>query len=118
MSATAPYLWCSARPLSDSFDSAAVTRFDVTERRNQTEALVDVTKKFMLRGGYRYEWGHSTVNAGVTNFASPYETGELKRYVGLVGFQFRPTQMARRLLVRRSCSKFSIRQVVRRITSP
>jgi hypothetical protein len=54
---------------------------------------VDITKRLMVRAGFRYEWGDSLMGAGLTSLiTSPYETGQLKRYVGLAGLQFRPTQ--------------------------
>ncbi|MGO9242076.1 MAG: hypothetical protein ACLQBJ_14835 [Bryobacteraceae bacterium] len=73
-------------------NSAAVTRLDVIQKSTQTEALVDVTKRLMLRAGFRYEWGSALMDAALVGATSPYETGQLKRYVGLAGFQFRPTQ--------------------------
>jgi len=37
--------------------------------------------------------GRFADGAGLTSLiTSPYETGQLKRYVGLAGLQFRPTQ--------------------------
>jgi len=73
-------------------NSAAATRLDVIQKSAQTEALVDVTKRLMLRAGFRYEWGSALMDAALVGATSPYETGRLKRYVGLAGFQFRPTQ--------------------------
>jgi hypothetical protein len=75
-----------------TLNAAAVTRLEVIQKRTQTEALVDVTKRLMLRAGWRYEWGSALLGAGLASTTSPYETGQLKRYVGLAGVQFRPTQ--------------------------
>jgi hypothetical protein len=53
---------------------------------------VDITKKLMVRGGFRYEWGSANVPAGLLSITSPDENGQLVRYVGLAGVQYRPTQ--------------------------
>jgi len=44
---------------------------------------VDITKRLMVRAGFRYEWGDSLMGAGLTAHHLAYETGQLKRYVGL-----------------------------------
>lgn len=65
-------------------------RFEATRNRNQVEGLFDVNKSFMIRGGYRKEWGRSLMRSGFLN-TQPYERGELERNVGLIGLQFRAT---------------------------
>lgn len=85
-------LFYAASGIVNALNSSAVTRLEVIQKSAQTEALVDLSKRLMVRAGFRYEWGSSLVDAGVTSPTSPYETGQLKRYVGLAGVQFRPTQ--------------------------
>ena len=86
-------LFYAASGIVNPLNSTAVTRFEVIQKSAQTEALVDLSKRLMVRAGFRYEWGDSLMGAGLTSLVtSPYETGQLKRYVGLAGVQFRPTQ--------------------------
>lgn len=63
-------------------------RFEATRYRNQIEGLFDITKHFMVRGGFRNEWGASLMRSGFLG-REPYERGELERRVGLIGAQFR-----------------------------
>jgi hypothetical protein len=72
--------------------SALTTPQDVTNNREQVEAIFDVTKKLTLRGGYRYEWGDATVRAGVLDQSGTLASGALQRNVGLAGITFRPLQ--------------------------
>jgi hypothetical protein len=65
-------------------------RLEVTRNRHQFEALVDVSKKLVLRGGYRYEWGSAVLKASHFNTENPTERAELERYVGLAGFTAHP----------------------------
>ena len=92
--ATLAQLFYAASGKVTPLNSAAMTRFETIQKSSQTEALVDLGKHLMLRGGLRYEWGSSLMGAGLISVTSPYETGELKRYVGLAGVQYRPTQKA------------------------
>ena len=86
-------LFYAASGIVNPLNSTDVTRFEVIQKSEQTEALVDLSKRLMVRAGFRYEWGDSLMGAGLTSLiTSPYETGQLKRYVGLAGVQFRPTQ--------------------------
>jgi len=78
--------------LAASLASAGTARLDVNQHRSQTEALVDVTSKLMIRGGYRYEWGSANVPAGLLSTTTPDENAQLVRHVGLAGIQYRPTQ--------------------------
>ncbi len=68
------------------------TRQIVTNNREQVEAILDVTKRITLRGGYRHEWGDATVRAGVFDQSGPLGFGALKRNVGLAGATIRPWQ--------------------------
>ena len=72
--------------------SALSTPQAVTNNRQQVEAILDVTKKITLRGGYRYEWGDATVRAGTLDQSGSLALGALKRNVGLAGATIRPWQ--------------------------
>ncbi|WP_321474869.1 hypothetical protein [uncultured Paludibaculum sp.] len=65
-------------------------RLDVSRSRQQVEALYDITNKYMVRGGYRYEWGDVVLKANQFVTDNPVERGELQRHVGLFGFKARP----------------------------
>jgi hypothetical protein len=68
------------------------TRQVVNDNREQVEAILDVTSKIAVRGGYRYEWGDATVRAGRLDPAGPLQSRDLVRNVGLAGATVRPTQ--------------------------
>jgi hypothetical protein len=70
--------------------SALSTPQDVTNYRQQVEAIFDVNGKITLRGGYRYEWGDATVRAGNLSQSGTLASGSLKRNVGLAGATIRP----------------------------
>jgi hypothetical protein len=72
--------------------SALSTPQDVTYNRQQVEAILDLTRKITLRGGYRYEWGDATVRAGTLDQSGSLALGTLKRNVGLAGATIRPWQ--------------------------
>jgi hypothetical protein len=65
-------------------------RLVVNQDRHNVEALLDLTNRIMVRGGYRRETGDATVRTGQLNFNGPFESGKLERNVGLFGFQARP----------------------------
>ncbi|MBI5085569.1 MAG: hypothetical protein HZB13_13335 [Acidobacteria bacterium] len=65
-------------------------RLESTRSREQLEALFDLSKNFMLRGGYRWEWGSSLMKSDPFVPGPEYERGELKRGVLLAGFMARP----------------------------
>ena len=62
--------------------------------RQEVNALFEVTRRIMLRGGYRYEWGNAGV--GPSSLLPNGQTGELNRNVGLAGLNLR---IARKLNV-------------------
>jgi len=64
----------------------------VNDNRQQLEAILDVTSKITVRGGWRYVWGDATVRAGTLEPAGPLAFGELKRNVALAGATIRPWQ--------------------------
>ncbi len=70
--------------------SALTTPQNVTNYRQQVEAIFDVTRKITLRGGYRYEWGDATVLAGTLSQSGTLASGALSRNVGLAGATIRP----------------------------
>lgn len=84
--------------LSSGLDASLNTPFaghlEVQQHRSQTEALVDISKQLMVRGGYRYEWGSADVPSGIVSTTTPDERGQLVRHVGLAGAQFRASQRA------------------------
>lgn len=91
-SSTLGELFYLSSGLAASLTTPYAGRLEVTQRRFQTEALVDVSKKLMLRGGYRYEWGSADVLSGLLSTTTPDETGQLSRHVGLAGARYRPAQ--------------------------
>lgn len=91
-SSTLSRLFYLSSGLAASLNSVTPNYLEVTQHRSQTEALVDITKKLMVRGGYRYEWGSADVPSGLLSITSPDENGQLVRHVGLAGAQYRPTQ--------------------------
>ena len=91
-SSTLGQLFYLSSGLGASLSSASTGYLQVEQHRSQTEALVDVNKKLMLRGGYRYEWGSADVPSGLASVTTPTENGQLVRHVGLGGAQYRPKQ--------------------------
>ncbi len=67
-----------------------IDRLEASHTRQTVEALVDVHRRFTIRGGYRYEWGDSVFRGGVLNQFNPQERINLERHVGLAGIQARP----------------------------
>jgi hypothetical protein len=72
--------------------TALTTPQSVNINRQQVEAIVDLTNKISVRGGYRYEWGDATVRAGALDQQGPQASQQLKRNVGLAGATVRPWQ--------------------------
>jgi hypothetical protein len=70
--------------------AALNTPQDVTNNRQQVEAVFDVTGKITLRGGYRYVWGDATVLAGSLDQSGTLASGALQRSVALAGATIRP----------------------------
>lgn len=65
-------------------------RLETSLHRQTVEALYDFSRKFTLRGGYRYEWGDALIRAGSLSITGPQERLELRRQIGLAGFVARP----------------------------
>jgi len=70
--------------------SFSTDRLVMNYSRQQVDVFYDVTTKFTLRGGHRYEWGDSHFRAASLNPAGLPENGQLKRHVGLFGANYRP----------------------------
>jgi len=68
------------------------TRLVLNYNQQQVDLFYDLTSKLTLRGGYRYVWGDATVRAGQLNPVGSLESSELKRQVGLAGFNLRMSQ--------------------------
>jgi hypothetical protein len=91
-SSTLSQLYYLSSGLAGSLSTPYTGRLEVEQHRSQNEVLVDITRKLMVRGGYRYEWGSADVPSGYLSTTTPTERGELVRHVGLAGAQYRPTQ--------------------------
>jgi len=74
------------------FTSALTDRLAVNFSQQQTELLVDVTKRLTMWGGHRYLWGDSQVRAPLVQRPNAFESAELRRHSGLAGARFRPWQ--------------------------
>lgn len=72
--------------------TSVADRLEVNRSRLQTEGLFDIAKGYTVRAGYRYEWGESLLRSATYGSTTPTEKGELKRHVGLAGFQARPVK--------------------------
>ncbi|MBE0656267.1 MAG: hypothetical protein IH602_01180 [Bryobacteraceae bacterium] len=75
-----------AATLKDSY----ADRLETSLHRQTVEALYDFSRRFTLRGGYRYEWGDALIRAGSLSITGPQERLELRRHIGLAGFVARP----------------------------
>ena len=69
-------------------------RLVVNSNREEVDAYYDLTSRLTLRGGYRYEWGDSTVRAPILT-GLKFESADLRRHVGIAGFNFRIGQKFR-----------------------
>jgi hypothetical protein len=65
-------------------------RLTMNYSREEVNGLVDAFRWLMLRGGYRYIWGDSTVRADPLVSPTPSESGALRQNVGLAGAEIRP----------------------------
>ncbi len=71
-------------------ETAAVDRLEWNYDQAQTEALLEVTRRLSVRGGWRYTWGDG-LNRAAFILNAPYERGELRRNAALAGLAFRVT---------------------------
>jgi hypothetical protein len=71
-----------AVPLVSSFGD----RLGLNYNQQQVQVIFDLTRQLTLRGGHRFVWGDLEVRSPQAGF----ETGELRRQVGLAGLTFQP----------------------------
>ena len=72
----------------------AADRLAINYSQQEVDLLYDLTPWLTLKGGYRYQWGDSTVRApALTGLA--LESGNLTRHVGIGGFTLRLAQKLR-----------------------
>jgi hypothetical protein len=64
----------------------------VNYNQQQVEAILEVSKRITLRGGYRYVWGDAQVLASELSQAGTMEAGQLHRNVALAGFSYRASE--------------------------
>jgi len=76
--------------LAATIKASYADRLETSLHRQTVEALYDFSRKFTLRGGYRYEWGDALIRAGSLSITGPQERLELRRQIGLAGFVARP----------------------------
>ena len=69
-------------------------RMVLNTNRNEVDAYYDVTSKLTVRGGYRFEWGDSDVRAPILTGLG-MESANLRRHVGIAGFNYRIGQKFR-----------------------
>lgn len=67
-------------------------RLILNTNQQQIDVIFDLTNRITLRGGHRYVWGDATVRAGSLSQAGLFESGEVKRQVGLAGINYRAAQ--------------------------
>jgi hypothetical protein len=59
--------------------------------QEETDVLVDVTRKLTLRGGYRYVWGDAQTGDALID-GPGQESSNLRQQIGLAGLNFRASQ--------------------------
>jgi len=72
----------------------AADRLAVNYSQQEVDLLYDLLPWLTLKGGYRYQWGDSTVRAPVLTGLA-LESGNLTRHVGIGGFTLRLGQKLR-----------------------
>lgn len=72
----------------------AVDRLVYNYNQHEVNAFFDITSKITLRGGYRFVWGDAQVRSSTLNepLTGPFESGELRRHVGIAGLNYRLSQ--------------------------
>jgi hypothetical protein len=78
--------------LTDS--QLANDRLILNYNQQEIDAYYDVTSKLTVRGGYRYEWGDTQVRAPILTGLSS-ESANLRRNIGIAGFNYRMGQKFR-----------------------
>jgi hypothetical protein len=69
-------------------------RLVLNYNQQEVDAYYDLTSKLTLRGGYRYEWGNTDVVAPILTGQNS-ESANLRRNVGIAGFNYRLGQKFR-----------------------
>jgi len=69
-------------------------RMVLNSNRDEVDAYYDVTSTLTLRGGVRFEWGDADVRAPILS-GLPLESANLRRNVGIAGFNYRIGQKFR-----------------------
>jgi len=69
-------------------------RLVLNTNREEVDGYYDLTSRLTLRGGYRYEWGDADVRAPILT-GLPTESTNLRRNVGIAGFNYRINQKLR-----------------------
>ena len=69
-------------------------RMVLNSNRDEVDAYYDVTSTLTLRAGVRFEWGNADVRAPVLS-GVPLESANLRRNVGIAGFNYRIGQKFR-----------------------
>ena len=85
-------LLMTGAPLTDQ--QLLSDRMVLNSNREEVDAYFDVTPKLMVRGGYRFEWGNAEVRGPVLT-GIPFESADLRRSVGIAGFNYRAGQKFR-----------------------
>ena len=84
------FLQSLAKPVTVGSDVTALNPLQVVNyNQQQTDVLVDVTSRITVRGGYRRVWGDASVLAGQFSQSGTVAAGQLRRNVGLAGFNYR-----------------------------
>jgi len=78
--------------LTDS--QIANDRLILNYNQQEIDAYYDVTSKLTVRGGYRYEWGDTQVRAPILT-GQNLESANLRRNIGIAGFNYRMGQKFR-----------------------
>jgi hypothetical protein len=71
--------------LSANLNNPFTDRLVVNYNQQQVDVLVDVTSKLTLRGGHRFVWGDA-IDRAPSLSGTDFERGEIRRQVGLAGF--------------------------------
>jgi len=79
-------------PFTDS--QLASDSLNLNYSQNEVDVYFDVTSRFTLRGGYRYEWGDSQLGAPILSELT-LESANLRRQIGIAGFNYRLSQKFR-----------------------
>ena len=79
---------------TQSSSTPSLDRLVYNYNQHEVNAFFDITSKITLRGGYRFVWGDAKVRSSTLTepVVGPFETGELRRHVGIAGLNYRLNQ--------------------------